>query len=103
MSQAPRIDRRTALGHLVFAAAPTWLLACKGEATCLDVTGLSPDEVNTRNNVAAYIDRATDASKKCLACVQYVPGTPNACGGCKVVKGPIHPEGGCKLFVAKPA
>ena len=24
-------------------------------------------------------------------------------GPCKVVKGPVNPEGGCKLFVAKPA
>ena len=102
----PRIPRREALRHLAVlslsAVVPAGLVGCSKKTTCTDVTGLSTDEINQRNNIAAYVDLAPDPSKKCALCVQYVPGAPNACGGCKVVKGPIHPDGTCKLFVAKP-
>jgi len=102
-----RIPRREALRHLTVlslaAVVPAGLLACSKKTSCLDVSGLSPEEINQRNNVAAYVDLAPDASKKCALCVQYIPAAPNACGGCKVVKGPIHPDGTCKLFVPKPA
>ncbi len=102
-----RIPRREALRHLAVlsltAVVPAGLVACSKKTSCTDVTGLSGDEVNQRNNIAAYVDVTPDASKKCALCVQYVPAAPNACGTCKVVKGPIHPDGTCKLFVAKPA
>lgn len=103
------IDRRTMLRHLVVLSAsvatPAWLLGCKGsKPSCTDVTGLSPDDVNVRNVTAAYVDQTPDATKKCSGCVQYLPAAAaNACGGCKVVKGPINPEGWCKLYVPKPA
>lgn len=100
-----RMPRREALRHLAVlslsALTPAALVACSKKTTCTDETGLSPDEVNTRNSVAAYVDHSPDPSKKCVDCAQYVPAAPNACGGCKVVKGPINPEGTCKLFVAK--
>jgi len=103
----PRIPRREALRHLAVlslsAVVPAGLVACSKKTSCTDVTGLSSDEINQRNNVAAYVDITPDASKKCSLCVQYVPAAPNACGECKVVKGPINPDGTCKLFVAKPA
>jgi hypothetical protein len=68
------------------------------------VTGLSPEDVRMRNETAAYVETAPDPTKKCNACAQWVPASsPTACGGCKVVKGPINPEGWCKLFVVKPA
>lgn len=103
----PRIPRREALRRLALysaaATAPGWLTACSKKLTCTDVTGLSPEDVRMRNEVAAYVDQAPDPSKKCNNCLQFVAGAQNACGTCKVVKGPIHPEGWCKLFVAKPA
>ncbi len=102
-----RIPRREALHHLALlslsAVVPAGLAACSRKTTCTDVTGLSGDDVNQRNNIAAYVDLSPDPGKKCSLCVQFVPAAPNACGGCKVVKGPIHPDGTCKLFVAKPA
>ena len=102
-----RIPRREALRHLAVlsltAVVPAGLVACSKKTSCTDVTGLSGEEVNQRNNIAAYVDLAPDASKKCALCAHYVPAAPNACGTCKVVKGPIHPDGTCKLFVAKPA
>jgi hypothetical protein len=103
-----RIPRREALQQLavlsVSALAPAGLLACSRKASCTDVTGLGTDDVNQRINVASYVDQAPDPAKKCVLCVQFIAATaPNACGLCKVVKGPINPDGTCKLFVAKPA
>lgn len=101
------IARRVALRHLsvlaIGALAPAGLLACSKRVTCTDVGGLSSDEINMRNVIAAYSEPSMDAAKNCVLCAQYVPAAPNACGGCKVIKGPIHPEGSCKLFVAKPS
>jgi hypothetical protein len=105
---ADRIPRREAIRRLALfsaaAAAPAWLLACKGKPSCTDVSGLSSDDINARNNTAAYVDATPDPAKKCSNCVQFVAaGDPKACGSCKVVKGPINPEGYCRLWVAKPA
>ena len=102
------IARREAMRRLVVLSASMALpgalaqMGCSRKPSCLDVTGLSPEEVQTRQQVAAYTEVATDPSKKCNACAQWVSGAPDACGGCKVVKGPINAEGSCKLFVAKP-
>jgi hypothetical protein len=83
------------------SAAPTTVAACSKKPSCLDVTGLSPDDVRARNDVAAYTEAAPDPAKKCSVCAQYLAApSANACGGCKVVKGPINPDGWCKLFTA---
>ena len=40
--------------------------------------------------------------QKCDSCVQFVPGTkPGANGTCKVVDGPISPDGWCIAYVKK--
>ena len=67
------------------------------------MTGIAPADLAVRQQTAAYAEVAADQAKRCALCAQYIPAAPNACGGCKVVKGPINPEGGCKLFVPKPA
>ena len=85
------------------ALVPTSLLACNSKPSCNDASGLSTDEVNARIVTAAYVDQSADPAKKCSGCAQFLPAAPNKCGGCKVVKGPINPEGGCKLWQAKPA
>lgn len=101
-----RIPRREALRHLaIFSASavvPGFLVGCSKKPSCEDVTGLAPADVAVRQQTAAYTEVATDPAKKCNACLQYVAAAPNACGGCKVVKGPINPAGGCKLFQPKP-
>lgn len=101
------IARRDALRHLAVLSAaavvPGFLVACSKKPSCEDVTGLAPADLAVRRDTAQYVDVAADPAKKCNACAQYIPAAPNACGGCKVVKGPINPEGGCKLFVPKPA
>jgi hypothetical protein len=104
----PLLARREALRHLaVFSAAavvPGFLVsACSKKPSCEDVTGLSPADLAVRRDTAVYVEVSADPAKKCSGCAQYEPKGPDACGGCKVVKGPINPEGSCKLFVAKPA
>src|SRR4051812_26822424 len=86
---------------LVYSASTLALIAgvgCKksAPATC-PTSSLTPDELHVRT-VLRYVDASPDATKTCAKCQQYVPGDP--CGGCKVVKGTIHPDGYCRVFVA---
>jgi len=39
--------------------------------------------------------------QKCSDCLQFVPGQQGANGACKVVEGPISPNGWCAAFVKK--
>lgn len=67
----------------------------------MDLTGVSSDDVTARNAVS-YMDRSRDKTKSCESCVQFnAPKEPSACGSCKVVKGPIHPDGYCNAYAKK--
>lgn len=70
---------------------------------CTNTRGLSPADVTVRRSLA-YVDNSAELGKTCSNCQQFVPTVAtNACGGCKVVKGPINPNGNCKAYLAKPA
>lgn len=103
----PTFPRREALRHLVVLSAaavvPAALAACSKSLSCRDVAGLSADDARMRSEIAKYVEPTMDAAKPCSTCAQYVPAAPDTCGGCKVVKGPIHPNGSCALWAAKPA
>jgi len=78
--------------------------ACKREeklpTSCADTTALSSDEANARTSLG-YVD-STQTEKTCVACAQWVaPKDASECGGCKLLKGPIHPRGTCKAFAPK--
>lgn len=67
----------------------------------MDVTGLTPDDVTARTAVS-YVDRSRDKGKSCESCVQYVPPKADgACASCKVLKGPVHPDGSCGAYAKK--
>lgn len=84
--------RRRAL--LLLAASS----ACKRAAfSCLDTTGLGAGDMQARALVA-YTDLATDPKKTCDHCQQWIAPKSEGCGACKVIKGPVHPSGSCKLF-----
>jgi hypothetical protein len=69
---------------------------------CMDTSGLSAADVQVRTALG-YVDSSTQPGKMCSGCQQFVaPAAAGTCGTCKVVKGPIHPNGYCKSFVAKP-
>lgn len=101
MNQWDPMNRRAALRHFFVFSASGFLWACSRKPSCTDVTGLSPEDVTQRLNTAGYADNSPDPAKKCSGCAQFQAGS--GCGTCKVIKGPINPEGTCKLWVARPA
>ena len=82
--------------------APVALAACAKNVTCSEAPGLSPDELKAREDTAHYQDQSMDATKHCSQCSLFVAPTKAGCGACKVLKGPINPNGFCTLYVAKP-
>ncbi len=100
-----KLNRRAALKPIaamsVAVVASGWLLACSKKEDCSNVSALSADELRTRNDVAKYVDQTLEAAKRCSGCAQFVAAAPDQCGRCKIVKGPINPNGGCILFAAK--
>ncbi len=68
--------------------------------SCTDTTGVTPSDLQMRNSLA-YSDTSTEPEKACDKCLHFLPGPENACGTCRLVRGPIHPKGTCKSFVPK--
>lgn len=72
-----------------------------GEFSCDDVTGLSDADKATRTSLQ-YVDKTPDPAKPCDGCALYTQSAAGAqCGGCTVVKGPIHPKGYCSAWAPK--
>jgi hypothetical protein len=104
LSRRDMLQRSAVLGVLAVTSAAS----CgkeKKRLSCIDTSGLAPADLQLRTSPAvAYLDTAADPTKTCERCQQFLPApAPDTCGTCKVVKGPINPRGGCKLFVAKVA
>jgi hypothetical protein len=84
-------------------AGDTKKQAASGDFSCTDVSGLSDADKATRESLK-YVDKTPDPAKPCDACALYTQPTGGAqCGGCTVVKGPIHPKGYCTAWAPKPA
>ena len=94
------IGRREAL----LGAGALFVAGCsksKDAFTCMDTAGLAAEDAAQRAQVA-YVDRTTEVGKNCESCQQYVVATSDgACGTCKLMKGPVHPWGNCKLYAKK--
>ena len=85
-------------GGLVTVAS---LVGCKErEFTCLPDAKLPEAEFKARNAVE-YVERAADATRRCDACQHWQPGADDGCGGCAVLRGPIHPLGTCRIFAQR--
>lgn len=69
---------------------------------CTDVSGLTEAEKTTRQSLA-YVDQSPNPAKLCANCNLFLPASDGGCGGCTVVKGPIHPNGYCNSWVQKAA
>ena len=90
--------------HLLIAvvSAP-FAAACskKTPASCMDTAGLANEDVMIRSNLA-YSDFSQTPEKRCVSCRQYTaPRDEGSCGTCAVIKGPIHPNGTCKVYGAR--
>jgi hypothetical protein len=61
------------------------------------------EQAKSQRRTLQYVDKAAVPEKNCAACAQYVAAQYGACGGCKVLPGPVRPEGGCLAFAPKTA
>jgi hypothetical protein len=103
LSRRDVLQKSAAFG--ILAAFGAGAAACKSEPpklSCVDTTSLSAADAQVRVALA-YVDQSTMPGKDCDKCQQFLPGPANACGGCKVLRGPINPAGYCKSFAAKQA
>lgn len=94
-----RLTRRGLLcgGGLVAVAT----FACqKREYSCMDASQLPAPDAQARGAIK-YVDRAADPNRQCDACQHWRPADKDNCGGCAVVRGPIHPLGTCQLFAKR--
>jgi hypothetical protein len=86
----------------VGAVTATALLGCAKArtASCTDTRDLTPDEAQWRKS-KGYVEPTPEPGKTCAACAYFqAPQGLQACGSCKVLKGPVHPMGTCFDFVA---
>ena len=66
-------------------------LECSGEAEL-------PESARNARKSAGYIDRSPDLKRACKECQQWEALGTDRCGSCKLLRGPIHPAGTCRLF-----
>lgn len=77
--------------------------AAKGSFSCNDTSGLAQPAIQMRQSLG-YVDQTVVPQQWCHNCAFWqapVEGTP--CGGCTLIQGPIHPDGWCRSWAAKPA
>ncbi len=100
LSRRELIKRGVVLSVVASAPAALFTGCGSGELRCNDESALSTAERDARHG-AGYAERAADRARACSGCNFYQAAGANACGSCTVVRGPIHPEGSCNLFVAR--
>lgn len=89
-------SRRAFLSTFLLLLSPT--VSCRRkESVCSDEATLAPADVKARQK-AGYVSRTTDADRGCEKCQQWLEGQEGNCGGCKLLRGPIHPKATCRLF-----
>ncbi|MBM4361363.1 MAG: high-potential iron-sulfur protein [Deltaproteobacteria bacterium] len=92
----PSLGRREAL--LAALGLPV-VAACGGakEFSCDDARQVSAAEREKRT-AQQYADRTTRPGERCAGCTQYQGPPSGSCGTCKLLPGPVHPEGWCRVF-----
>lgn len=95
------ISRRSLLTDAACAlAAAAFGSSCSKKAPS-KCTAASDDDAQARVALA-YVDTTPIASKTCDGCRQWVgERAAGQCGGCKILGGPIHPNGYCRSFTPK--
>lgn len=96
------LSRRSLLLHGASLVGFFGANACqKGPSFCNDVSALGADQQNTRTTLG-YEDASDQPGKSCAKCSQYLaPPKMDQCGTCKVLPGPVHPNGYCRAFTPK--
>lgn len=76
-------------------------LANKSSSAQCPEQSLSEQEQSIRSSLR-YVDQSPIAQKTCANCKIYtLPNNNSLCGGCKIVPGPIHPQGYCTAWIAR--
>ena len=102
-----RISRRSTLKLLVAVPLGAAVVSACGKKTepdsCQDVSALGEPEKAARSALQ-YTDKSPEKDRHCANCTYWqAPKDVAQCGGCTLVKGPIHPNGYCTAFAAKQA
>ena len=100
------LSRREMLGatmHLaVIGSLPLLLNACtQSKFHCDDVSGLGEDDLALRSALECRDLSPHGEQKSCSECAFYRAAKKNECGGCTLVRGPIHPLGYCNSWAAR--
>jgi hypothetical protein len=99
------LNRRQALGRAVASLGVFGALAaaCKKKPlVCEGLPGLTAEEMQLRKTLL-YADATPQPGRTCTNCTLFVPPKEaDSCGACKVLHGPVHPNGWCKIFVLRP-
>lgn len=88
---------------LVLAWACVGGAACRRprrEFSCREAPALAPAEALVRANLG-YRDRAAEPARRCESCAHFTAAAPEACGSCRLMRGPVHPEGTCSVWVVR--
>ena len=101
LSRRHLLQNAAALGTFAVLGATACSKPKGAPAVCTDTTGLAASDVAVRTTLG-YVDASPEPGKSCLTCQQYIGAKEDgACGGCKVLKGPISPAGYCKSFAPR--
>ncbi len=70
-------------------------------AVCTDTRGLATADAEARVGLS-YVDHEPEPGKSCSRCQQFEPSDQDGqCGKCKVLRGPISPDGYCNAFTPR--
>jgi hypothetical protein len=98
------VSRRDLFGRTAVAVvALVGASGCKKKVlVCDGLPDIAPADVQLRTTLE-YVDHTPQPDRACVNCTLYVAAPEEGtCGACKVVHGPIHPLGTCKIFLRKP-
>ena len=71
---------------------------------CADSSGLTELELKMRNETLKYVSKSPEPNKLCDNCKFWQPSESGQfCGGCELIKGPIHPKGYCTSWFEREA
>ncbi|MBD3225903.1 MAG: hypothetical protein GF313_14335, partial [Caldithrix sp.] len=72
----------------------------ENEQPCSDLSVLTTEEKQVRNDYE-YVSKTSIPDERCDNCALWINPQKDAfCGGCQIMKGPIHPAGYCVAWVA---
>lgn len=95
----PLVSRREFVATLSFLSTGA-AAACskKAQFSCLEASSLTQADKEMRQRVG-YVDTAPTPDRECSRCIQFIEAD-QGCGTCKILKGPVHPNGTCRSFAA---